>query len=368
MNPRTLRNSLPAALMAICLLPATSIGAADYRLDEVTVDGAKCTLAVPASWNPKLLIYAHGTRALDAPLASNLNTEALAFRNLLREGWIVAATSYRRNGVIIRDAIDDIGALRDYVGRKYGPPRSVLVLGVSMGGTIATLLAEQASSVYHGILAVDPALDMREPDHPIELAFHPKIPLLFLCNQNELSGPADYAKRAKSGPVIPRLWQVARDGHLNVNQEEVSAALQALVAWVAGGTIAASKDVTYTPPRRPSSVVFSGSQGTGRILAVEKGFGDIITNFTADDLDRIGARLGDALQVKIGGHSYLATYRKTFAGVNTGDWIAIVLPDPGFEELPAGEGCVSIARKFDNAAASSSARVGDEITLIKVKP
>ena len=151
-------------------------------------------------------------------------------------------------------------------------------------------------------------------------------------------------------------------------EEEVSAALKALIAWAAGGTIAASKDVTHTPPRRASSVVFSGSQGTGKILAVEKGFGNIITNFTADDLDRIGARFGDSLQVKIGGHSYLASYRKTFAGVNTGDWIAIVLPDPGFEGPPEGEGCASIARKADNAAASSSATVGDEITLIKVKP
>ena len=105
--------------------------------------------------------------------------------------------------MIIRDAIDDIGALRDYVVRKYGPLRTVLVLGASMGGTIVTLLAEQASGAYHGVLAIDPALDMRDPDHPIELTFHPKIPLLFLCNQNELPGPADYANRATGGAVIP---------------------------------------------------------------------------------------------------------------------------------------------------------------------
>jgi hypothetical protein len=368
MNPGTLRNSLPGTLLVIYLLPATSIWAADYRLEEAAVDRAKCILAVPSSRNAKLLIYAHGTRALDAPLTANLNADALAFRNLLRAGWIVAATSYRRNGVIIREAIEDIGSLRNYVGRKYGALRTVLVLGASMGGTIATLLAEQASGVYHGVLAVDPALDMREPDDPIEFTHHPKIPILFLCNQNELPGPADYAKRGTGGPVTPRVWRVARDGHLNVNQEEVWAALKALIAWAAGGTIDASRDVTYTPPRPASSIVFSGSQGTGKILAVEKGFGNIITNFTADDLDRIGARIGDSLQVKIGGHTHLASYRRTFADVNTGDWIAIVLPDPGFEGLPEGQGCVSIARKFGNAGASSSARVGAEITLIKVKP
>jgi pimeloyl-ACP methyl ester carboxylesterase len=116
-----------------------------------------------------------------------------------------------------------------------------------MGGTIATLLAEQAPGEYQGVLSVSPALDMQEPDHPLEFAFRPKIPLLFLVPQNELSGPADYAKRATGGPIIPGLWRVARDGHMNVNQEEVSTALQALIAWAAGGSIDASKDVTYAP-------------------------------------------------------------------------------------------------------------------------
>jgi pimeloyl-ACP methyl ester carboxylesterase len=365
---RFLRIFAPLTLMVIHLVPSPGSRVADYRVEKAVVEGAKCTLAVPPSWNHNLLIYAHGARSPDASLAAPVNTEAVSFRNLLREGWIVAATSYRRNGLIIRDAIADIGVLRTYVGQKYGPLRSVIVLGASMGGTIVTLLAEQASGPYQGLLAVDPALDMREPHLPMELTFRPKIPLLFLCNQNELAGPADYAARAAGGSVVPALWRVARDGHLNVNQEEVLTALQALIAWAAGGRIDATKDVTYTPPRLPSSVVFKGLQATGKVLALENSFGDIVTSFTADDLDRIGTKVGDALQVNIRGRSYLASYRRMFTDVRTGDWIAIVLPDPGFEVPADGQGCVSIARKFENAAASASAKVGDEITLVKVKP
>jgi S-adenosylmethionine hydrolase len=100
-------------------------------------------------------------------------------------------------------------------------------------------------------------------------------------------------------------------------------------------------------------------------LSIEE-FGDILTNFTADDLDRIGTRPGDPLQIQIGGHSYPASYRTTFAGVNRGDWIAIVFPDPEFEAPAVAQGCVSIARKFENAAAAASAKVGDEIVLVKV--
>lgn len=154
------------------------------------VEGAKCALAVPASWNHNLLINAHGACSPDASLAAPVNTEAVSFRSLLREGWIVAATSYRRNGLIIRDTIADIGVLRTYIGQRYGLLRSVIVLGTSMGGTIVTLLAEQASGPYQGLLAVDPALDMRESYLPTELTYRPKIPLLFLCNQNELTASA----------------------------------------------------------------------------------------------------------------------------------------------------------------------------------
>ena len=52
----------------------------------------------------------------------DLHPERAANRALLNEGWMVATTSYRRNGIIIADAIDDLDALRAFIADTYGEP------------------------------------------------------------------------------------------------------------------------------------------------------------------------------------------------------------------------------------------------------
>ena len=67
----------------------------------------------------------------------------LATRTLLDEGWLVATTSYRRNGPIVADAMADLDALRAHIAATLGEPQRVLLAGDSMGGLIVTLMAER---------------------------------------------------------------------------------------------------------------------------------------------------------------------------------------------------------------------------------
>ena len=67
----------------------------------------------------------------------------MCYQTLLQEGWILAGTSYRREGVIIMDSQMDILELREFVCKRYSLPRLVLLEGQSMGGAIVTLMAER---------------------------------------------------------------------------------------------------------------------------------------------------------------------------------------------------------------------------------
>ena len=102
------------ARLLLCLLTAVWLArAGNPKLVTGEIHGAKFTIAAPEKWNGRLLLLAHGFRPDAAPLLADLDTDDAQFAALLREGWIIASTSYRRNGLIIRDAIVDYLAVRD---------------------------------------------------------------------------------------------------------------------------------------------------------------------------------------------------------------------------------------------------------------
>lgn len=78
------------------------------------------------------------------------------------------------------------------------------------------------------------------------LSVKPEIPILYLTNIFELEGPQAYVAMAVAGeaPVVPALWQVRRDVHVNLNAAEQRAAFLALVDWVAAGEIMLEKGAT----------------------------------------------------------------------------------------------------------------------------
>jgi pimeloyl-ACP methyl ester carboxylesterase len=98
--------------------------------------------------------------------------------------------------MIVRDAIADLGALRDHIESSEGPLGMVVLVDVSMGGGIATLIAENEPGRFHGALVIGAALHVRDPVYPLAVTGRPKIPLLFLSNQSEAGGPDGYLERA----------------------------------------------------------------------------------------------------------------------------------------------------------------------------
>jgi hypothetical protein len=95
------------------------------------LNGSLFTIYTPSSvpFNGHLLIFAHGCRPEGIALDSNLNMNDILYQKLLRAGWILAGTSYRREGIIVRDAVEDVIQLHAYISETFGKPQFSLLEG-----------------------------------------------------------------------------------------------------------------------------------------------------------------------------------------------------------------------------------------------
>jgi pimeloyl-ACP methyl ester carboxylesterase len=119
-------------------------------------EGALTRVCFPADWNGDLIVYAHGYVEPQAPLAVPENelggTPVEDLVNAL--GYAYATTSYRANGLVADVAVDDVIEVVDLVQRTVRPdPARVYLVGISEGGLVATLAAEQEPERFTGALA-----------------------------------------------------------------------------------------------------------------------------------------------------------------------------------------------------------------------
>jgi hypothetical protein len=341
-------------------------------LDEGELEaGAKFAIARPITWNGSVLLIAHGLRAETAPLVADLNPDRLAYKTLRDEGWIIAKTSYRRNGVIIADAVADLDNLRAHIAATYGDPRRVLVEGDSLGGLIATIIAEQPPGdfpKYHGCVAIGAALSAREPGGTLGINLGTQLPLIFLTNRSELTGPKTYVipltpLPRDHRPVRPVLFRVNRDGHVNVNQQERLTALRALNAWLDRGPSSLPKpsgdaeffDATHTPEPQPSLVTFDDDRRgfTTRITEVTAVYGNVAIDAQPADFASAGIARNAWFQITAHGTARRVLYGRDFSAVKRGDWVA----------FPNADGFLWLARNFENAAKTANLQIGGEIRV-----
>jgi pimeloyl-ACP methyl ester carboxylesterase len=335
--------------------------------------GAKFAIARPITWNGSVLLIAHGLRAETDPLVADLNPDRLAYKTLRDEGWLIAKTSYRRNGVIIADAVADLENLRAHIANTYGDPRRVIVEGDSMGGLIATIIAEQPPGdfpKYHGCVAIGAALSTREPGGTLGLNLGTQLPLIFLTNRSELAGPKSYVHPLTPlprdhRPIKPALLRVSRDGHVNVNQHERLAALRALNAWLDLGPSSLPKpadgaefvDVTHTPEPVPSQVVFDADRRgfTARVTEVTAVYGNVAIDAQPADFASVGIARNAWFQITAHEETEprRVMYGRDFSAVKRGEWIA----------FPNADGFFWLARNFENAAKTAGLQVGDEVRV-----
>ncbi len=123
--------------------------------------GAAYRIEVPANWNGKLVMYAHGYAGTGANLGiSNPSIR----RHLIQQGYAWAASSYTKNYYDVRAGVEDtnklalnFNAITTAAGRSLAAPSRIYITGHSMGGHItgAAIEAEAAATAvnkvaYHG--------------------------------------------------------------------------------------------------------------------------------------------------------------------------------------------------------------------------
>ena len=122
-----------------------------------TLNGAGYHIEVPAAWNGKLVMYAHGYAGTgDALTVTNPSIR----RHLLDNGYAWAASSYSKNYYDVRVGVEDTNALAlEFTkiaaarGQTLATPTQVYIVGHSMGGHIAAAAveAETAATANHKV-------------------------------------------------------------------------------------------------------------------------------------------------------------------------------------------------------------------------
>lgn len=107
-----------------------------------------------------LVIFAHGYVSINEPMDAFLPQLVLSDGNTIPGianglGYAFATTSYSKNGLAVKEGVDDIARLvtffNSYVGK---PPSHIYLIGASEGGLVTTLAVEKRSDLYAGGLAL----------------------------------------------------------------------------------------------------------------------------------------------------------------------------------------------------------------------
>ena len=236
-------------MKAFCLfLASTSFVFAEPKIQEGEIEGAKFLVLSPEKPNGKVLLLAHGWRPEDAALSAKFSTDSALETALMAEGWVIASTSYRRNGWIIDDALTDLAALQAKVTELHGEATRTFILGTSMGGRIAVLAAEGKLAV-DGAIAIGSSLqDFPKESDTAQLNYTPKVPLILLINQ-ETNREWSKKYHEKAGEKFTAFWKIERPGHCNVSDLEKLTAIRALEGWLDGEKIPRQKDATEAIPQ-----------------------------------------------------------------------------------------------------------------------
>ena len=113
--------------------------------------GAGYRVEVPANWNGKLVMYAHGFAGNGNVLA--VNNPSIR-RYLIQNGYAWAASSYSKNYYDVRVGVEDTNALALEFnkiaaknGRVLAAPTKTYITGVSMGGHITAAAIENETAL-----------------------------------------------------------------------------------------------------------------------------------------------------------------------------------------------------------------------------
>lgn len=310
---RTLVVALVSMFMILCVqaFSATS----DYTLEFSTLGPCKILIASPTKqWNKNILIVAHGQANLNRPLSAHFNAASPAYLELLKSGWMIASTSYYSNGPIGRRALPDIIQLRDYLAYKY-VPNAIYMRGQSSGGSCAAAIAESYPEKFDGFLAIGASLG-------IQLNNNPKLPIVFVHNQDEVIRVKSYISNIPEGAIKPASWYVERDGHCNVLDSEWLAAFRALISYKKTGEIELIKNITSLKPP-VSTAVFKDGGAYGKVW-MGSGYGEMYASFTQADMEKLKILPNTQFIMKCPNQEIKITYLAAKENAPVGPWRASI--------------------------------------------
>lgn len=153
-----------ALLVLCCLVSYSSVQAQPTAAlaceDGLQSSGATYRICMPAQWNNRLIVYAHGYVAPNRPVGipedqMRLPGNSLSVDQLITsQGYAFAASGYYTNGLAIEEGISDLIDVVAIFKAQKGTPEKVLLVGVSEGGAITALAVEQHPDIFDGGLAM----------------------------------------------------------------------------------------------------------------------------------------------------------------------------------------------------------------------
>jgi pimeloyl-ACP methyl ester carboxylesterase len=150
-----MKNKLHLFLTFFTLVFCTNILSSQAaKRDTGTLNGALYEIQMPANWNKKLVMYAHGYEQPNTP--HNVMYPNPLLDIFLAKGFATARSTYSRSGWALPEGIDDTENLRKFFVKKYGKTDSVFITGHSMGGGVTIASIEKFPATYNGGLALCP--------------------------------------------------------------------------------------------------------------------------------------------------------------------------------------------------------------------
>lgn len=132
-------------------LPFTSMAGLPAQQYWGVHNNAGYRIEVPANWNGKLVMWAHGYRGTGLELTVE-NHPLRAF--LIANGYAWAASSYSKNAYDPSQGAKDTHALTQLFNGLVGKPGRTYITGASMGGHVTGVVAEQWPNAYDGAMPI----------------------------------------------------------------------------------------------------------------------------------------------------------------------------------------------------------------------
>ena len=161
---------LAVALLVLCVVVPVNANAPEVTHDDTfhftrqqgSLGGADYEIFMPDSWNGHLVIGVRGY-SHDEPAITDTNMHGLGMsfmKSSASKKFAYAWSTYGEGGFCVKAGIIRTHQLTQFVVDNYNVLGKVILIGFSMGGQIALMLAEKYPGQYDGVLDVCGNKDM----------------------------------------------------------------------------------------------------------------------------------------------------------------------------------------------------------------